>query len=62
VRFEWPGEQDICTRYQQFLASVEHFSTADNVHAADIEPLSTAEVRCLYDEARQGPSRAKATE
>ena len=67
VRFEWPGEQedDIFTRYQRFavsLVSVEHFSTADNVQAADIDPLSADEVRRLYDEARQRPRGARATE
>ncbi len=64
MRFEWPGEQedDIFTRYQRFLVSVEHFSTADNVQAADIDPLSADEVRRLYDEARQRPPGARATE
>jgi hypothetical protein len=64
VRFEWPDQQedDIFTRYQRFVVSVEHFSTADNVQAADIEPLSADDVRCLYDEARQRPNGAKATE
>jgi hypothetical protein len=64
VRFEWPDEQedDIFARYQRFLATVEHFSTADNVEAADIERLSPDEVRCLYDDARQRPPGAKATE
>lgn len=55
VRFGWPAEQEdeIFTRYQQFLVSVEHFATADNVQAADIEALSADQVRRFYDEARQ---------
>lgn len=55
VRFGWPAEQedDIFTRYQQFLVSVEHVATADNVEAADIEALSADDVRRFYDEARQ---------
>lgn len=64
VRFEWPAEQedDIFMRYQRFLVSVEHFSTANNVQAADIDPLSADEVRRLYDEARQRPPEGTATE
>ena len=55
VRFEWPADQenDIFTRYQQFLLSVEHFATADNVQAADVEALSADDVRRLYAEGRQ---------
>jgi len=55
VRFGWPAEQedDIFTRYQQSLVSVEHFTTADNVQSADIEALSAEDVRRFYEEARQ---------
>jgi hypothetical protein len=64
VRFEWPGEQDddTFTRYREFLVSVDHFSTADDVQAADIDPLSADEVRRLYDKARQRPPGAKASD
>ena len=55
VRFGWPAERedDIFTRYQQFLVSIEHFATTDNVQAADIEAVGADEVRRLYDEGRR---------
>lgn len=61
VRFEWPADQenDIFTRYRQFLLSVKHFSTADNIEAAEIEAFSADDVRRLYDEGRQRPAAGR---
>lgn len=61
VRFGWPAEHedDVFTRYQQFLLSVQHFATADNVQAADIEALSAEDVRRLYDGGRRRSAAGK---